>query len=112
MWTIYHNPKCSKSREALALLTEAGIRPKVVEYLKDRPKAADFAELMRRGLPPESMVRAKEDIFREHPFDLSDPQAVAKNLEKYPELLERPIVVNGSVAVVGRPIEKVKALLP
>jgi arsenate reductase len=106
---LYHNPRCSKSREALALLEAAGIKPVIIEYLKTPPSEADLLSLMKT-IPPASLVRAKEESFREKPFALEEKSAVAKELSRRPELLERPILVRGDRAVIGRPPEKVKEL--
>jgi arsenate reductase (glutaredoxin) len=111
-WKIYHNPRCSKSRETLALLEEAGIQPQVVEYLRHPPTEAELLELMDR-IPgaPASLVRTKEEKYRELSFPLDDKAAVARHLSRYPELLERPVVVKGNAAVLGRPPENIKKLL-
>jgi arsenate reductase len=104
---LYHNPRCSKSREALSLLEAAGIKPTIVDYLKTPPSEADLLSLMH-SLPPASLVRTKEESFREKPFALEEKSVVAKELSRRPELLERPILVKGDRAVIGRPPEKLK----
>lgn len=108
-WTIYHNPRCSKSRETLALLEKNGIKPNVIEYLKDTPSEETLLLLMKE-LPPAELVRCKEEKYQELKFDVSDKKTVAKYLCQHPELMERPIVVRGKKAVIGRPPEKVKKL--
>lgn len=111
---IYHNPKCSKSRQTLALIEEAGIKPEVVEYLKTPLSAKELGELVQLlGVKPIDIVRTKEAEFKELGLDKKLP-ADAKLLAliaKNPKLLERPIVVKGKKAVIGRPPENVKALL-
>jgi len=107
-FTIYHNPRCSKSRETLAMLEAAGIKPEVVEYLRDVPSEETLLSLMEM-LPPTSMVRTKEPAYSG--FDLNDKKTVARELHLHPELLERPIVVRGKKAVIGRPPEAVNTLL-
>jgi len=111
--TIFHNPRCGKSRSALTLLHERGIEPRVIEYLKTPPTKAELRELIRKlGIVPESLVRTGETVYKEQ-FSgktLSDDQwldALAAN----PILIERPIVVRGDRAVVGRPPERVLELL-
>lgn len=111
--TIYHNPRCSKSRAALALLRENGIEPEVIEYLKTPPAAGELRELVAKlGIKPEQLVRTGEDVFKEQfkGRTLTDAQwleALARN----PALIERPIVVRGDRAVLGRPPERVLELL-
>lgn len=110
-WKIYHNPKCSKSREALALLQARGIEPEVVEYLKHPPTAKELRELIRNlgGLTP-AFVRTKEELYQELGFDVSSEDVVIENLVKHPKLLERPIVVKDKTAVIGRPTENIEKL--
>lgn len=112
--TIYHNPRCSKSRETLALLREKGIEPEVVEYLKTPPDAATLERLLRQlGLEPRELMRKKEPPYRE--LGLDDPtrsraELVAAIVEN-PVLLERPIVAKDGRAALGRPPEKVLEIL-
>lgn len=114
MIRIYHNPRCSKSRATLALLEEKGVEPDIIRYLETPPSAADVLELSRAlGLPVRDFVRRGEDRFRE--LDLSesdlDDNALAGTVADNPILLERPIVVNGDSAAIGRPPENVLSLL-
>ena len=111
--TIYHNPRCSKSRQALALLEESSKDFTVVEYLKEPPTAVELKTLLKHlGLQPHDIVRAKEAEYKEAGLSSSSSdKAVIAALVKYPKLLERPIVVCGGKAVVGRPPEKVLELL-
>ncbi len=111
--TIYHNPRCSKSRKTLALLQENGIEPTIVEYLKSPPDKAKLEELTRKlGVKPEQIVRKGEDTFKQHfaGRSLDDDQWITA-LAQYPILIERPIVVKGDRAVLGRPPENVLELL-
>lgn len=111
-YTIYHNPRCSKSREALEMLRNEGIEPVVVEYLKNPPSKEEILGLMAAlKEEPAALVRTKEEKYKELGFGLSDKETVAKELARHPELLERPIVVRGKLAMIGRPPEKIKALL-
>lgn len=113
MLTIYHNPRCRKSRETLALIDEAGTEVQVVEYLKDIPTADELKGLLRKlSIPVEKLLRKNEAIFKEHfkGKTLSEDEWVQAMIEN-PKLIERPIVVKGDKAVIGRPPELVKELL-
>lgn len=108
---IYHNPRCSKSREALGLLEEKGVSFKIKEYLKDGISESEVLELVALlGDEAGKIVRVKEDDFKDHPFSLEDHNLVASQLAKNPKLLERPIVVHGGRAKIGRPPECVLTL--
>jgi arsenate reductase len=107
--TIYHNPRCSKSRSALALLQDRGVEPTIIEYLQTPPDRAELRALIAKlGIAPEQLVRKGEGVYRERfkGRTLTDEQwleALAEN----PILIERPIVVKGDRAVIGRPPERV-----
>jgi arsenate reductase len=112
--TIYHNPRCSKSRQTLALLQDCGIEPKVVEYLTDTPDADTLDGLLKKlKLEPRDLMRRKEAPYQE--LDLDDPglsrQALIAAMVEHPILIERPIVVKGAKAALGRPPEKVLEIL-
>ena len=110
---IYHNPKCSKSRATLALLQERGLTPRIVEYLQSPPTAAELKAIVAMlGVRPEQLVRKGEEIYETRYADktLSDEQWIAAMVAD-PILIERPIVVLGHRAVIGRPPETVLALL-
>lgn len=111
--TIYHNPKCSKSRGALALLERRGVDATVIEYLKTPPTAAELAALVAKlGIAPEQLVRKGEDVYKQHYAGktLSAEEWIAA-MVRHPILIERPIVVVGDRAVLGRPPENVERLL-
>ncbi len=111
-WIIYHNPHCSKSREALSILKEKGIVPRVIEYLKEPPGEEDLRSLIAMlSSDPSTLVRVKEDAFKEAPFDLKSIDAIVRNLARNPKLIERPIVIKGKTAVVARPVERLQDLL-
>ncbi len=113
-FTIYHNPKCSKSRATLALLQEHGIEPKVVEYLKTPPSATQLKSILGKlGITPEQLVRKGEEVYKSKYAgrQLSEAQWIEALLAD-PILIERPIVVSGGRAVLGRPPENVEQLLP
>jgi arsenate reductase len=111
---IYHNPRCSKSRQALELLQEKGLKPQVIEYLKTPPSARELeAILTSLRLEPQEITRTKEETYQQ--LGLSKKSLSRKEwievLVKNPILIERPIVVNGNKAALGRPPEKVLEIL-
>lgn len=114
MLTIYHNPRCSKSRQTLALLEERGLTPNVVRYLETPPDKATLTDLLKKlGIPARQLLRRSEAEYRDHGLknpDLSDA-ALIEYMLKYPKLIERPIVVNGTRAALGRPPEAVLDIL-
>jgi len=110
--TIFHNPRCSKSRKTLELLQDSGITPTIVEYLNTPPSAATtlrHAQLL--GIPVADLLRRGEAEFKEATDlpDLDDDAALAAWLESHPKVIERPIVVDeeNNTAVIGRPPENV-----
>jgi arsenate reductase len=111
---LFHNPRCSKSREALALLREHGVEPDVVEYLKSPPTAARIDRLLTQlGLEPRQLMRRGEAVYKELGLDdpaLSRATLIAAMADN-PILIERPIAVSGERAVLGRPPQKVLELL-
>ncbi|MDB5098184.1 MAG: arsenate reductase [Cyanobacteria bacterium RYN_339] len=112
--TIYHNPRCSKSRQALALLQEGGREPQVVKYLDTPPDEATLDRLLTQlGLEPQALMRTGEDRYAELGLatkQMTRAEAV-RVLAQNPILIERPIVVVGDRAVVARPPERVRELL-
>ena len=112
--TIYHNPRCSKSRQTLALLEKRGIAPKIVPYLDQPPSASTLDKILKSlGKEPRDLMRRKEEPFGR--LGLSDPQLTRKQLiqamVENPILIERPIVVAGKRAALGRPPEAVLEIL-
>jgi arsenate reductase len=111
--TIYHNPACTKSRETLALIKESGIKPRVVEYLKNPPSETELAAIVHKlGMAPSELVRTNETVFREKYSGrtLNDQQWIQAMVAD-PILMQRPIVVRGEDAVIGRPPENARRLL-
>jgi len=112
--TIYHNPKCSKSRQTLALLEENGITPTIVEYLKDGPTKEKLSEILDRlGLEPRDLMRRREPEYAENNLadeGLSRDQLIQAMVD-FPRLIERPIVLCGNKAALGRPPEDVLKIL-
>ncbi|MEO9802748.1 MAG: arsenate reductase (glutaredoxin) [Reichenbachiella sp.] len=113
MTKIYHNPRCSKSRQTLALLEEKGEQIEVIEYLKSSPTQSELAELVAMlGIHPLELVRKGEAIFKEQykGKELSETQWI-EAMVTHPILIERPVVVKNGKAAIGRPIEKVIDIL-
>jgi len=110
---IYHNPNCSKSRQVLSLLRANGVEPEVVEYLKqplDTERVRELIGLL--GIPPHDLLRAKETPYKKLNLSPSSTtEEIAKAIAENPILLERPVVVCGKTAVIGRPPERVLSLL-
>ena len=112
--TIYHNPKCSKSRQTVELLVKQGIKPVLNEYLKIPPTAEEIKEILRKlGYAPRDLMRKKEDAYTEH--NLNNPSLSGDDLIefmiKHPVLIERPIVLANEKAAIGRPPEQVLEIL-
>jgi arsenate reductase len=110
---IYHNPRCTKSRETLALLREHELEPEIVEYLKDPPSAAELEQLIDKlGIEPHALLRTKEAPYAELGLSKQSTRAqIVQAIVQHPVLLERPIVVVGKRAAIGRPPENVLPLL-
>ncbi len=111
---LYHNPRCSKSREAKALLEQRGLRPRVIEYLVTPPSAAELAAILEKlGMEPRQLLRTKEPAYVE--AGLADPgltrAQIIEAMVAHPILIERPILVNGARAALGRPPERVLEIL-
>lgn len=110
---IYHNPRCSKSRQTLALLQKNGVEPEVVLYLESVPTAEDLKDLLRKlDITTMQLIRKGEAIWKENykGKELSDAQIIDAMIA-HPKLIERPIVVKDNKAVLGRPPENVLELL-
>jgi arsenate reductase (glutaredoxin) len=112
--TIYHNPRCSKSRQTLGLLRENNVEPEIVEYLKTPPDAAALERLLDMlGLEPRDLMRKKEKEYKEN--DLANPdlsrEALIAAMIAHPKLIERPIVIKDEKAALGRPPEAVLDIL-
>ncbi len=110
---IYHNPRCRKSRETLALLEENGQTPEIVLYLVDPPTQKELKNILKKlGISAAQLIRKGESIYKEQfkGKELTEAQWIAAMVE-YPKLIERPIVINGDQAVIGRPPSQVLDLL-
>jgi arsenate reductase len=112
--TIYHNPRCSKSRQTLNLIKESGAEPEILLYLETPPDSGEIKALLEKlGFDdPRELMRRGEDIYKELGLKTeTDPAALIAAMAAHPILIERPIVVRGQSAVLGRPPEAVTALL-
>lgn len=113
MITIYHNNRCTKSRQGLALLEESGKDFDVVKYLENVPTENELKKIIDLlGISPIELVRKNEAVWKENfkDKDLSDAEIISA-MVKNPKLIERPIVINGDKAVIGRPTEKISDIL-
>lgn len=110
---IWHNPRCSKSRQTLALLKENGVTPTIRLYLEDTPSADDIAAVLHSlGKYPRELMRVKEAEYAELGLDdVTDDGALIAAMIQTPKLIERPVVINGDKAAVGRPPEDVLKIL-
>jgi arsenate reductase len=110
---IYHNPRCSKSRQTLALLEEKGIQPEIIKYLESAPSVEQLKELMSQLelTDVRDMMRSKEDIYKELELKTADDETLFKAMSENPKLIERPIVVANGKAKHGRPPEQVLDIL-
>lgn len=109
--SIYFNPKCSTCRKTLDLIKGEGEEPKVIEYLKTPPDRKTLKTLLQKlGMKPADLLRKKEPLFKELDLDLSQDEKVLDAMLQHPVLIERPIVVLGDKAVLGRPPENIKLL--
>ncbi len=113
MITIYHNPRCRKSREGLAVLEAAEVKFEIVKYLTTPLTEEELTDLMSKlEMKPLELVRTKEAVWKENfkGKEMTD-QEVIKAMADFPKLLERPVVVNGKKAVLGRPAELINTIL-
>jgi arsenate reductase len=114
-YVLWHNPRCSKSRSALELLREHGVEPRVRDYLEQPPDIGELHELLHRlQLPVRDLLRGSENEYAE--LGLGDPSlgehALLAAMAAHPRLIQRPVLVVGERAVIGRPPERVLELLP
>ena len=111
--TIYHNPKCSKSRQTLALLKEQDKEPTIVEYLKKPPSESDLKRILGQlGIEPSQLIRKKEwkeDVGQD--IKTMGGDEIVKQMAAHPRVIERPIVISGDQARLGRPPEQVLEIL-
>ena len=110
---IYHNPRCSKSRNAMELLKEQGVEAEVVKYLETPPSKDEIVEILKMlGISARELMRTKEDIYKDLGLkDVSDEDALIDAMVANPKLIERPVVIKDGKAAIGRPIENIILLL-
>jgi len=110
---IWHNPRCSKSRQTMEILTEKGVEAEVVKYLETTPSAQEITEVLKKlGISARELMRTKEDEYKELNLkDENDDVKLIEAMAAHPKLIERPIVIVGDKAVLGRPPEKVLELI-
>mgnify|MGYP000700594994 FL=1 len=111
--TIWHNPRCSKSRNAVTLLEEKGIEADVVKYLDTPPSKEELVAVLNMlGISARELMRTKEAIYKELNLkEETDEDKLIEAMVKHPKLIERPIVIKDSKAAIGRPIENIIDLL-
>lgn len=112
--TIYHNPRCGKSRQTLQLLKERGVEPEVIEYLKTPPNAEELDDILQKlGMQPRELMRKKEAEYKANGLDDAalDRAALIAGMVDHPILIERPIVISNGKAAIGRPPETVLTIL-
>ncbi|MFI3121269.1 MAG: arsenate reductase (glutaredoxin) [Methylococcaceae bacterium] len=112
--TIYHNPRCGKSRQTLQLLKERGVEPEVIEYLKTPPNAEELDDILQKlGMQPRELMRKKEAEYKANGLDDAalDRAALIAGMVDHPILIERPIVIANGKAAIGRPPETVLTIL-
>ena len=110
---IYHNPRCRKSRETLQIIESAGISPTIIKYLDNPPTVQELERILKKlGKQPEEIIRKGEKIYKEQfKGEKLSQQEYLNAMVEHPKLIERPIVIEGDRAVIGRPPENVKELL-
>ncbi|HEX5515829.1 MAG TPA: arsenate reductase (glutaredoxin) [Gammaproteobacteria bacterium] len=112
---IYHNPRCSKSRQTLELLRQRGIEPVIVEYLKTPPSIPELEDMLEKlSLDPRQLMRTNEPEYKTLGLDQPERtrQELIQALHDQPQLLQRPVVVTSQAAAIGRPPEQVLEILP
>ncbi len=111
--TIWHNPRCGKSRAGLALLEEKGVDVEIVKYLDNPPTKEDIKELLAKlGISARELMRTKEKIYKELGLkDIDDEEKLIEIMAQNPKLIERPVVIKADKAVIGRPIENIEKIL-
>lgn len=111
--TIYHNPRCQKSRQSLQILRDNGVEPEIVEYLKEVPTKSELKTILAKlNMRPQDILRKGESVFKEKfkNMEFTDEEWL-QIMTEHPKLIERPIVVKNNKAVVGRPPESVLELI-
>lgn len=113
MIQIYHNPRCKKSREGLAILEESGKEFEIIKYLDEVPSVEEIEAILKKlNISPEKLIRTQEKVWKEHfkGKSLTDSELI-EAMHKHPKLIERPIVITNQKATIGRPPEKIKEIV-
>ncbi|MDA1191424.1 MAG: arsenate reductase (glutaredoxin) [Candidatus Poribacteria bacterium] len=113
-WTLYHNPQCSKSRGSIEYLAERNIEPTVIEYLRTPPDAATLSRIIDMlGIEPRDLLRTERDEYTASGLDKPNVsrEKIIQAILKHPILMQRPVVIRGDKAVIGRPPELIASLL-
>ena len=107
--TIWHNPRCSKSRQTLALIEEQGSSAEIIKYIESSPGAEEIGAVLKKlGISARELMRTKEAIYKELDLkNIDDEEQLIKAMAENPKLIERPVIIMGDKAVLGRPPEKV-----
>ena len=111
---IWHNPRCSKSREAVAIDAAVGSESKIVKYLEDTPSKEELKKVLKMlgFASPREWMRTKEDIYKELNLkEESDPEKLLDAMVAHPKLIERPVIIKGDKAIIGRPTSIIEAFL-
>ena len=111
--TIWHNPKCSKSREALSILDESGSEKEIVKYLETSPDKQTIQNLLKMlGITPRELMRTKEDVYKELKLkDEMDDKKLIEAMAQNPKLIERPVLIKNGKAIIGRPTSIIEEFL-
>jgi len=111
--TIWHNPSCSKSREAMSILETNNVQAEVVKYLESTPSVTQIKEILKMlDITPRELMRKKEDIYKELNLqDETDNNALIQAMAQNPKLIERPVIIKGNKAIIGRPTDKITEFL-
>ncbi len=112
MITVWHNPRCSKSRDGIKYLDEKGIEYEIRKYLDNPPSIDEIKSVLQKmNLKARDIVRTKESVYKELNLKEADEESLIEAMSRYPKLIERPIVINGDKAVVARPQTKIDEIL-
>ena len=111
--TIWHNPRCSKSREAMSILEENNCKSEVIKYLETKPNEKEIKNILNMlGLSARELMRTKEDIYKELNLkEVSDESKLIKAMSQHQKLIERPIIIKGNRAIIGRPTSRITKFL-
>lgn len=110
---VWHNPRCSKSRNAISYLEEKGIIPTIIKYMDETPSKEEIKNVLSLlDIDVKNWMRTKEDVYKELNLkDVQDEEQLIKAMSENPKLIERPVVINGNKAVIARPLENIDTIL-